>query len=90
MNVRIYAMDIQSSLGFIENGIAAGLVPESVLNARPLPEKSLQRVTLKAPVSNRIRIAHLHKRTMGLSARLCMQWVHDTLTELQQTKDNKN
>lgn len=81
INVRINVMDIQACLSFVQNGIAIGLLPESILSDKFLTEQQLQRITLKSPVSNRIRVAYLHKRTMGLSARLCLQWVRDTLAQ---------
>lgn len=83
INVRINVMDIQACMSFVRNGVAVGLLPESVLDDKVLQGSSLQRILLKAPVSNRIRVAYLHKRTMGLSARLCLQWVRDTLAETE-------
>ncbi len=89
INVRARVMDIQSCVNFIRQGTGIGLVPDSYIRDAAKVDPSLQVIHLKSPVSNRIRIAVLQKRTMGLSAKFCHQWLRDSLDSLRDSV-NKN
>jgi DNA-binding transcriptional LysR family regulator len=79
ISVRAKVMDIQSCVNFIRQGMGVGLVPDSYIREAAKLDPSLQVIHLKSPVSNRIRVAFLQKRTMGLSAKFCIQWLQDSL-----------
>ncbi|MBC7662114.1 MAG: LysR family transcriptional regulator [Chitinophagaceae bacterium] len=89
INVRARVMDIQSCVNFIRQGIGVGLVPDSYIREAVKADPTLQAIHLKAPVSNRIRVAFLQKRTMGLTAKFCIQWLQQSL-DRDKESPNKN
>ncbi len=77
--VRSRVGDIQTCLNFIRFGAGVGLVPDSYMREAVKADSSLIVIQPKASVSNRIRVAFMQKRTMGLSAKFCLQWLQDNL-----------
>ena len=77
LQMRAYAMDTHGMLGFVSQGLGAGLLPESQIASLLVQQPSLRRLHFKATVSNRIRVATLRKRTMGIAAKLCLQWLKE-------------
>ncbi len=90
INVRVRVMDIPTCLNFIRQGVGAGLVPDSYIREAVKLDPTLQILRLKAPVSNRIRIATLQKRTLGLSAKLCVQYLKTSLDVNAGLTENKS
>lgn len=79
LNFRAQVMDTHGMQSFIRQGLGAGLLPEASL-ARLLGENpDLRHLHFKATVSNRIRVATLRKRTMGIAARLCLLWLKEQM-----------
>jgi len=89
INVRARVMDIQSCINFISLGLGIGLVPDSYVQDAAKAFPSLQVIHLKSPVSNRVRVAFLQKRTMGLSAKFCLQWLREGLDQQRESPGEK-
>lgn len=77
--VRSKVGDIQTCVNFIRHGFGVGLVPDSYIREAAKADSSLLVIQPKASVSNRIRVAYMQKRTMGLSAKFCLQWLQENL-----------
>lgn len=89
--VRTKVGDIQTCVNFIRFGFGVGLVPDSYIREAAKADRSLLIIQPKAPVSNRIRVAYMQKRTMGLSAKFCLQWLQENLDkDIPQAKKNKS
>ncbi len=76
---RVKVMGTLHMASFIDEGMGAGLLPEAMIEECLKKNPALRRLHFKATVSNRIRVATLHKRTMGLSSKLCLQWLKEHL-----------
>lgn len=77
LRTRVKVMGTLHMVTFIEAGLGAGLVPEAVIEPLIKKNPELRRLHFKATVSNRIRVASLQKRTMGLAAKACLQWLKE-------------
>lgn len=79
LDVRCTVMDHHAVADFVREGMGAGLLPEASLQSLLNREPKLRRLHVKATVSNRIRVAYLRKRTMGLAAKICLQWISEQM-----------
>lgn len=82
LSTRVKVMNSSHMLSFIEAGLGAGLVPEAAIEEHLTKNPELRRLHFKATVSNRIRVACLRKRTMGMAAKLCLQWLKEKASAL--------
>jgi len=83
LHVRAQAMDTHMMLAFVRQGLGAGLVPQAQIAGLKAQIPEIRHLQGKAPVSNRIRVAYLRKRTMGLAAKLCVQWLSERMAQPQ-------
>ncbi len=81
LRFQVQVMDTHAMQSLIRRGFGAGLIPESQIPALLLADPQLRRIHIKATVSNRIRVAYLRKRTMGMAAKVCLQWLKDRFAE---------
>ncbi|MCX6128717.1 MAG: LysR family transcriptional regulator [Proteobacteria bacterium] len=79
LNIGTTVTSCHSMAEFICRGNGAGLLPEVQLEELLKRNPMLRRLAVKATVSNRIRLATLRKRTMGLAAKICLQWMVDQM-----------
>jgi DNA-binding transcriptional LysR family regulator len=79
LNIRCTVMDHHAVADFVREGMGAGLLPEASLTSLLNRDPKLRRLHVKATVSNRIRVAYLRKRTMGLAAKVCLQWISEQM-----------
>ncbi len=83
LKFQVQAMDTHAMESLIRTGLGAGLLPEGRIPRLLSQVPDLRRIHIKATVSNRVRVAYLRKRTMGLAAKVCLQFIKEQFSPAQ-------